>query len=81
MIGTITESDSIIQQAAREEGGVMNMCTALEKLEKRGMEQGKMELISVMLKKGCSYEEISNLTDIPIETLKQTAKNSEKESH
>ena len=81
MIGTITESDYIIQQAAREEGGVMNMCTALEQLEKRGIEQGKMELISVMLQKGCSYEELSNLTDIPIETLKQTAKNSEKESH
>lgn len=40
-----------------------------------------MELIHVMLKKGYSYEEISNLTDIPIETLKQSAKGPNKEPH
>ncbi len=81
MIGTITESEDIVRQAAKGKGEVMNMCTALEKLKKQGIEQGKMELIGVMLKKGCSYEDISQLTDISIETLKKAEKNQEKEAY
>ncbi|MCI8648350.1 MAG: hypothetical protein HFE76_16510 [Firmicutes bacterium] len=46
----------------------------------RGVEQGKKELVDVMLKKGKSYEEISELTDIPIKQLKQASKVSEEES-
>ncbi len=41
---------------------------------RQGIAQGKMELVDVMLKKGKSYEEISELTDIPIKQLKQAAK-------
>lgn len=40
VIGTITESAHIIDQAVEQEGGFINMCSALEKLEKRGIEQG-----------------------------------------
>ncbi len=40
VIGTITESTHIINQAAEQKGGFINMCSALEKLEKRGIEQG-----------------------------------------
>lgn len=47
----------------------------------QGIEQGKMELVSVMLKKGCSYEDISQLTDISIETLKGATKGQRKGTH
>lgn len=85
MSGAITNSEKLVQQAAGEEGETMSMCTALENLEKRGMErgieQGKRELIQVMLKNGCSYEEVSRLTDIPIEKLKQSAEGFGREAH
>lgn len=47
----------------------------------QGIEQGKMELINVMLKKGCSYEEIARLTDISTEILKQSVKGQNKDTH
>lgn len=53
----------------------------LEHEAKTILNQGKMELIGVMLKKGCSYEDISQLTDISIETLKKAVKNQDKEAH
>ena len=35
VIGTITESQGIVSQALESKGGRMNMCTALEELERK----------------------------------------------
>lgn len=47
----------------------------------QGIEQGKMELIRVMLRKGCSYEDVSRLTDISMEILKQAVTEQKKDTH
>ena len=49
MIGVMTDSDLIVERAYESKGG-MNMCTALEKLEERGREEGKREMIFAFLK-------------------------------
>lgn len=54
VIGIITESDHIVEQAAKKEGGFINMCGALERLEKRGIEQGFEKGIKQGLKQGVS---------------------------
>ena len=42
MIGVMTDSDLLVQEALESKGG-MNMCTALERLEERGREAGRIE--------------------------------------
>ena len=42
MIGVMTDSDLLVQEALDSEGG-MNMCTALERLEEKGREKGRAE--------------------------------------
>lgn len=48
VIGAITESRKLINNALKseKEGGKMNMCKALEKLEEKGREEGRREGIS-----------------------------------
>lgn len=43
VIGTITESQELANQALKREGGKFNMCTALEDLKKEGKIEGKEE--------------------------------------
>lgn len=43
VIGTITESQELVNQALKREGGKFNMCTALEDLKKEGKIEGKEE--------------------------------------
>lgn len=75
MIGTITESDHIVQQAARGKGGMMNMCTALEKLEKRGIEQGIVqrtkEIVIRMLRSGADNAFIKEITELKEEDIEK----------
>ena len=55
VIGVMTDSSLIVEEALESEGG-MNMCTALEKLEEKGREEGKLEgkreMILAFLKAG-----------------------------
>ena len=39
------------------------MCNVIDKVEKQGIEQGIFDIISRMLKKGKSVQEIVDLTD------------------
>lgn len=45
-----------------KERGV-NMCNVIDKVEKNGIEKGIFDIISRMLKKGKSVQEIVDLTD------------------
>ena len=55
VIGVMTDSRLIVEEALESEGGI-NMCTALEKLEEKGREEGKLEgkreMILAFLKAG-----------------------------
>ena len=73
MIGVMTDSDLIIERAYESKGG-MNMCTALEKLEERGREEGKREMIFAFLKAGAEIrviKEASGLSEEEIEKLRK----------
>lgn len=78
VIGIITESNHIVKQAAEKEGGVINMCAALEKLEKRGIEQGisqrNAEIVLKMLKKNMDKGLIREITGVDEETLEKLYK-------
>ena len=43
VIGVMTDSGLIVEEALESEGGI-NMCTALEKLEEKGREEGRLEM-------------------------------------
>ncbi|MCQ5202290.1 hypothetical protein [Mordavella massiliensis] len=43
VIGVMADSSLIVEEALESEGG-MNMCTALEKLEEKGREEGRLEM-------------------------------------
>ena len=80
MIGIITESSVLIEQAEQIEEGEMDMCTALEKLEKRGIEKGieqgieqgiekgveknKKEMVIRMLEEGVDLEVIEKVSGL-----------------
>ena len=55
VIGVMTDSSLIVEEALESKGGI-NMCTALEKLEEKGREEGKLEgkreMILAFLKAG-----------------------------
>lgn len=55
-----------------KEGG-LDMCKALEDMKKEAEEKGKIEIILSMLGKGMSCEEVSSLTDVPLERVTQIA--------
>lgn len=78
VIGIITESNHIVKQAAEKEGGGINMCTAIEKLEKRGIEQGisqrNAEIVLKMLKKNMDKGLIREITGVDEETLEKLYK-------
>lgn len=60
-----------------------DMCKALEDIKQMGIAEGRVEgeaeikksIILTMLSKGISCEEISSLTDIPLELIKQVQHN------
>lgn len=83
VIGTITESDAIIEQAKAQEGGMLNMCGALERLEQRGVERGvrqgieqgieqeKKFIILQMLKKGMDQDLIKEITGMDAAVIEE----------
>ena len=54
VIGTITESQKLIDHAleSEEKGGQINMCTALEELKKEGIQEGIQKGIQEGIQKG-----------------------------
>ena len=66
VIGCITESQKLINDAvnAQQEGGNVNMCKALEKLEEKGRQEGelktKLKLIIKKIHKNKSFDQIVN---------------------
>ena len=66
VIGCITESQKLINAAvnAQQEGGNVNMCKALEKLEEKGRQEGalktKLKLIIKKIHKNKSFDQIVN---------------------
>lgn len=64
VIGCITESQKLINAAvnAQQEGGNVNMCKALEKLEEKGRQEGalktKLKLIIKKIHKNKSFDQI-----------------------
>ena len=72
VIGTITESQGIVSQALESKGGRMNMCTALEELERKGMEKGmKTRKLVARYEDGMSPDEIARKIGL---TVKQVEK-------
>lgn len=57
VVGTITESKELINQALRNEGGGFNMCTALEELKQEGIQMGEIRgIIKIYQEFGFSKE-------------------------
>lgn len=52
VIGAITESQEIMNQALKQKGGRMNMCKALEELKREGIAEGIEKGIEKGLEKG-----------------------------
>lgn len=71
VIGTITESDHIVEQAAEKEGGFINMCGALERLEKRGIEQGFEKGIEKGIEQGLKQGISQRTEEIVLQMLKK----------
>ena len=72
VIGTITESQGIVSQALESKGGRMNMCTALEELERKGMEKGmKTGKILARYEDGMSPEEIARKMGLTVEQVEK----------
>ena len=72
VIGTITESQGIVSQALESRGGRMNMCTALEELERKGMEKGmKTGKILARYEDGMSPEEIARKMGLTVNQVKK----------
>ena len=72
VIGTITESQGIVSQALESKGGRMNMCTALEELERKSMEKGmKTGKILARYEDGMSPEEIARKMGLTVEQVEK----------
>ena len=76
VIGTITESQGIVSQALESKGGRMNMCTALEELERKGMERGiekgmKTGKVLARYEDGISPGEIARKMGLTVEQVEK----------
>ena len=69
VIGAITDSVELIEQAESSKE-VINMCKALERLQEDAAMEKAKDIIRKMLKKGCSVEEIQEMTELPVELVK-----------
>jgi hypothetical protein len=69
ILGFMMDVDLFTASNQNKTGGTTNMCKAIEDIRNMGFEQGLESIIFTMLKKGKSSEEISSLTDIPVEKI------------
>ncbi|MCI0184910.1 Rpn family recombination-promoting nuclease/putative transposase [Sulfoacidibacillus ferrooxidans] len=65
----ISRKKAILDEVSRE----ASYRERIEKAHEQGMEKARIELIQLMLSKKLSPEEITNLTDIPLEDIKKIA--------
>ena len=68
VIGAITESKELINQALERKGGRMNMCKALEELKLEGIEKGK---IVARYEDGMTPEEIAHKMGLTVKQVEQ----------
>ena len=76
VIGAITDSQELINQALERKGGRMNMCTALEELKKEGRIEGRIEgrtegRILAYFELGVSLEEIAKKTKLTVKEVEK----------
>ena len=75
VIGTITESQELINQALERKGGRMNMCTALEELKRDGRQEGLQEgKILARYEDGMRPEEIAHKMGITVKQVEEVLK-------
>lgn len=83
VIGAITESPELVNQALERKGGRMNMCTALEELKKEGITEGRKEgreegrkegRVLTYFEFGVSLEEIAKKTGITVKEVEKVLK-------
>lgn len=82
MVGAITESRELIEQALNRKGGTLNMCNALTELKQEGIEQGKRIMVIKLLQQALLPDEaIASAAELTMEQLQeikeQMAANSE----
>ena len=72
VIGAITESKELINQALERKGGRMNMCKALEELKLEGMEKGiEKGKIVARYEDGMTPEEIAHKMGLTVKQVEQ----------
>ena len=71
VIGAITESDKLIQQALERKGGVQNMCRALDKLVNEGWEKGNLKGMRDGQIEGMRQGKIEGMRQGKIEGMRQ----------
>ena len=75
VIGTITDSPELVNQALERKGGRMNMCTALDELKNEGITEGRREgRILTYFEFGVSLEEIAEKTGITVKEVEKVLK-------
>ena len=72
---SVLTGDSRFEEAYNEkEGGIHNMCEVLDRIEKRGREEGIKQgierTIRMIYKKGYSVEQISEIVEMPEKAVK-----------
>lgn len=75
VIGAITESQELINQALEQKGGRMNMCKALEELKNEGVSEG-MERGKILARyeDGMAPEEIAQKMGLTVEQVELVLK-------
>lgn len=74
VIKVITGSEFVINEKEEK----VNMCKALEDLKEEGRESAKREFVRKLLaKKQFTYEEISDMTDVPVDEIQKIERHKE----
>ncbi len=68
VIGAITDSPKLVNQALERKGGRMNMCRALEELEREGIQKGK---ILARYEDGMPPEEIAKKMGLSVKQVEK----------
>lgn len=83
LLSVLIDMDFLENQEEGQKDGEVDMCKALEEIKKmsenkgleQGIKQGETAILLSMLNKGMTCEEISSLTDIPLDKVKKIAMN------
>ena len=75
LLSMLLDLEILNEQSEDGEESVFNVCKALEDMKRDSREEGKRGIVLNMLAKNLSLEEISDLTGISLERVKQIAEN------